>query len=110
MYLMLFKNLTSQAISYIETLIIISKPANKELRSIKKGTKYVNALNNDDDHPILRSFPDKLFKAVTLFISRSLTLHTVVIDSVNIKPDLLQDFAEALSSTKSGTCLFNFVD
>ena len=83
-------------------MIIISKPVHGKLRSNKKGSKHVNAPNCDDGHPMLRSFPEKLFRAVTLFISKSVNLHTLVIDSVNIKPDLLPEFAEALSSTKSG--------
>ena len=60
-----------------------------------------NSLSNAEDHGST-GFPDKLLKAAILFIANSLKLHTVIIDSVRIKVDLLSNLGEALSTTKSG--------
>ena len=60
-----------------------------------------NGISNAEDHGST-GFPDKLLKAAILFIANSLKLHTVVIDSVRIKVDLLSILGEALSTTKSG--------
>lgn len=56
---------------------------------------------NAEDHGST-GFPDKLLKAAILFIANSLKLHTVIIDSVRIKVELLSILGEALSTTKSG--------
>ena len=60
-----------------------------------------NGISNAEDHGST-GFPDKLLKAAILFIANSLKLHTVIIDSVRIKVDLLSILGEALSTTKSG--------
>ena len=70
----------------------------------KKGSTLRNGVT-DGVSETLDIFPEKLLRAVILFISKSLKLHTVIIDSVRILPDFLFLFGEALSTTKSGRCV-----
>lgn len=53
--------------------------------------------------------PEKLTRAVVEFILRSTKLHTVIIDSVKINPDLLLSLGEALSTTSSGAIFTLFI-
>jgi hypothetical protein len=85
-------------------LIIISKPQHEKSGASKRVSAARNGLSGGDSET-LDTFPEKLLKAVILFISKSLKLHTVIIDSVRILPDFLFLFGEALSTTKSGRCV-----
>ena len=64
-----------------------------------KESETVNGSNEFQNLPYL---PEKLMRAVTEFVLRSSKLHTVIIDSVKINPDLLLGLGEALSATSSG--------
>jgi hypothetical protein len=48
------------------------------------------------------NYPEKLLQAAATFIGKSLKLHTVILDSVKVRPDLLANLSSALSTTKSG--------
>ena len=51
------------------------------------------------DQPYL---PERLIRALIEFILKSTKLHTVIIDSVKIHPELFLVLGEALSATSSG--------
>lgn len=60
----------------------------------------------EDSVPV--GYSEKLLRAAISFISRSVKLHTVIVDSVKIRVELLASLGEALSSTKSG--MLDFFD
>lgn len=73
-----------------------------------KGAKRVRNLSlpmgAEEQAPM--GFPDKLLKAAIAFVGKSLKLHTVIVDSVKIRIELLASLGEALSTSKSGATMF----
>eukprot|EP00596_Hydrurales_sp_CCMP1899_P000353 CAMPEP_0119053064 /NCGR_PEP_ID=MMETSP1177-20130426/74171_1 /TAXON_ID=2985 /ORGANISM="Ochromonas sp, Strain CCMP1899" /LENGTH=941 /DNA_ID=CAMNT_0007032877 /DNA_START=124 /DNA_END=2949 /DNA_ORIENTATION=+ len=95
--------LTSKEAFYgIETLILISKQPLEDHNTLGRGREGRRTSNrNGFEEQQNISYPEKLLQAAATFIGKSLKLHTVILDSVKVRPDLLANLSSALSATKS---------
>lgn len=102
-----------QATRGVETLILKSShPLDKHSILLDDGFKGRESSTDtrDGGRPGNTSFfIPKLMHAVVLFIAQSLSLHTVIMESMWIQADLLESFGHALSSTKSGRLMCEYV-
>lgn len=53
-------------------------------------------------------FSSKLMNAVVVFISKSINLHSVIVDSVQMPTDFISGLGEALSTSRSSKSCFVF--
>lgn len=91
-----------QAFNGIETLILISKRPLEDHGSLGGGLEGRRTSNRNgfEEQPNL-PYPEKLLQAAATFINKSLKLHTVILDSVRVRLEMLASISSALSTTKS---------
>lgn len=95
-----------KATCWIETLILKSRSSQDKSFSSIDGTvrEEPSCFYKDSDQPGgSPAINSKLMNAVVVFISRSLNLHTVIMDSIKMQSNFVSGLGEALSTSKSGT-------
>ena len=93
-----------QASSSIETIILKSRNTIDRFDSAGNDSMIGNRngfYKELDDAMKTPNFSSKLLNAVVVFISKSVNLHSVIVDSVQMPTDFISGLGEALSTSRS---------
>jgi hypothetical protein len=96
-------NSTMQASSSIETIILKSRNTQDRFDSVGNDSMMGNRNGFYKELDLVKTpnFSSKLMNAVVVFISKSINLHSVIVDSVQMPTDFISGLGEALSTSRS---------
>ena len=88
-----------QAHSEIKAIYLVRSEANVELKKTRKGGKVVDTAIK---HSALNCENARLFRALIDCISKCESLETITLTSVEIPPEILEQFGRAIFKCKAG--------